>query len=55
MKQLISNKDRTVIIVSHVSETLQELCTNVLWLHDGEVKMIGAPEDVLPVYEEFMS
>ena len=22
---------------------------------DGEVKMIGAPEDVLPVYEEFMS
>ena len=55
MKQLISNKDRTVIIVSHVSETLQELRTNVLWLHDGEVKMIGAPEDVLPVYEEFMS
>ena len=55
MEQLISNKDRTVIIVSHVSETLQELCTNVLWLHDGEVKMIGAPEDVLPVYEEFMS
>ncbi len=55
MKELISNKDRTVIIVSHVSETLQELCTNVLWLHDGQVKMIGAPEDVLPVYEEFMS
>ena len=55
MKELISNKDRTVIIVSHVSETQQELCTNVLWLHDGQVKMIGAPEDVLPVYEEFMS
>ena len=55
MKELISNKDRTVIIVSHVSETLQELCTNVLWLHDGQVEMIGAPEDVLPVYEEFMS
>ena len=55
MKQLISNKDRTVIIVSHVSETLQELCTSVLWLHDGEVRMIGAPEEVLPIYEEFMS
>jgi len=34
---------------------LQELCTSVLWLHDGEVRMIGKPEEVLPVYEEFMS
>lgn len=55
MKQLISDSDRTVLIVSHMSETLQELCTSVLWLHDGEVRMIGKPEEVLPVYEEFMS
>ena len=55
MKELISRDDRTVVIVSHVSETLSELCTRVMWLHDGEIKMIGAPEIVLPVYEEFMS
>ena len=55
MKQLISDSDRTVLIVSHASETLQELCTSVLWLHDGEIRMIGKPEEVLPVYEEFMS
>ena len=55
MKELISNADRTVIIVSHSSQTLKELCTSILWLHDGEVKMIGKPEDVLPAYEKFMS
>lgn len=55
MKELISNEDRTVLIVSHSSETLQELCTSVLWLHEGEMKMIGKPEEVLPAYDEFMS
>ena len=55
MKELISNEDRTVLIVSHSSETLKELCTSVLWLHEGEMKMIGKPEEVLPAYDEFMS
>ncbi|MBR4072409.1 MAG: ABC transporter ATP-binding protein [Clostridia bacterium] len=55
MKSLIGNKDRTVIIVSHSSETLKQLCDNILWLHDGEVKMLGTTEEVLPKYDEFMS
>jgi ABC-type polysaccharide/polyol phosphate transport system ATPase subunit len=55
MKSLITNNDRTVIIVSHSSETLKELCNSILWLHEGEVKMLGSPEEVLPVYEKFMS
>ncbi|MFA9376832.1 MAG: ABC transporter ATP-binding protein [Lachnotalea sp.] len=55
MKSLITNKDRTVIIVSHSTETLKELCNSILWLHEGEVKMLGTPDEVLPVYEQFMS
>lgn len=55
MKQLISNEDRTVIIVSHSSSTLRMLCDTILWLHDGEIKMQGPVEEVLPLYEEFMS
>lgn len=55
MKQLINNKERTVIIVSHSTETLQKLCDKILWLHEGEIRMVGTPEDVLPQYEEFMS
>lgn len=54
MKELISNKDRTVIIVSHSSETLSKLCTSLMWLHDGEIKMIGDTAEVLAAYEEFM-
>ena len=55
MKSLIDNKDRTVIIVSHNSDTLKSLCDNILWIHDGEMKMLGTTEEVLPKYNEFMS
>ena len=55
MKSLISDKNRTVLIVSHSIETLQKLCTRVLWLHDGNLKMDGEPKEVLAAYDEFMS
>ena len=54
MKELISNEDRTVLIVSHSSDTIKNLCDNVLWIHDGEMKMYGTTEEVLPKYDEFM-
>ena len=54
MKELISDEKRTVIIVSHSSATLAELCDEVLWLHDGKVKMVGPTDKVLAAYEEFM-
>ncbi|MBQ4645498.1 MAG: ABC transporter ATP-binding protein [Clostridia bacterium] len=54
MKELISNEDRTVLIVSHSSETIKNLCDNVLWIHDGEMKMYGTTAEVLPKYDEFM-
>ena len=55
MKSLITNKDRTVVIVSHSSDTLKKLCDTIMWLHEGEMKMIGTCQEVLPLYEEFMS
>ena len=54
MKELISNRDRTVVIVSHSIPALKELCTKVMWLHEGEIKEIGDPKEVLAHYEEFM-
>ena len=54
MKELISNDDRTVLIVSHNSDTIKNLCDNVLWIHDGEMKMYGTTAEVLPKYDEFM-
>lgn len=54
MKELIMNKDRTVIIVSHNMGTLRSLCDEILWLHDGEIKEIGQPEEVIGEYLKFM-
>lgn len=54
MKELISDEKRTVIIVSHNLQTLKELCDEILWLHEGNIKMIGSTEKVLNAYSEFM-
>ena len=54
MKELISDENRTVVIVSHSLGTLKELCNEVLWLHDGKIKQIGNPDEVITAYEEFM-
>lgn len=55
MKELISNKDRTVVIVSHNLGMLNDLCDRVLWLNDGEIKEIGEPKEVVAHYKEFMN
>lgn len=54
MKELINDRKRTVIIVSHSISTLKELCNQVLWLHDGEVRELGETDVVLKHYEEYM-
>ena len=55
MKELIMDENRTVVIVSHSTETLEKLCTSLLWLHEGEVRMQGDTRTVLEAYNEFMS
>ena len=55
MKELISNKNRTVVIVSHSSDTLRQLCTTLMWLHNGKIRMLGKTDEVLEAYEKFMN
>jgi len=54
MKELIFDNDRTVVIVSHSSETIRNLCNTVMWLHEGEIKMIGDADTVMDEYDKFM-
>ena len=54
MKELISDSNRTVVIVSHSSKTIVELCDRVIWLHEGLIKADGDPEKIMNEYEEFM-
>ena len=55
MQELIMDENRTVVIVSHSTETLEKLCTSLFWLHEGEIKMQGDTKTVLDAYNEFMA
>ncbi|HIY90222.1 MAG TPA: ATP-binding cassette domain-containing protein [Candidatus Merdibacter merdipullorum] len=54
MKEIISHKDKTVMIVSHSNASILELCDDVLWIHDGLVKEYGPATEVVGNYEGFM-
>lgn len=53
MKELINQKDRTVVIVSHDSKTLLDLCDKLLWINDGKFMQYGNTKEVLSAYENF--
>ena len=47
------DEKKTLIIVSHSLATLQELCSRVIWLEKGVIKMDGSTDDVLIEYQKF--
>ncbi len=54
IKALIQDSSRTALIVSHQESTLKDLCDRILWMSDGEVKMVGPTKEVLGAYMESM-
>lgn len=42
----------TVLFVSHNIEQIREMCSRVLWLEQGQMKMIGKAEEVCDAYAE---
>lgn len=46
--------DRTVLIVSHATDTLKKFCDKILWINDGKFMMLGDTEEVLAEYDRFM-
>lgn len=40
----------TVLFVSHSIEQIREMCSRVLWLEHGHMKMLGKAEEVCEVY-----
>lgn len=49
---MLSN--RTVLIVSHATDTLKKFCDQVLWINDGKFMQLGDTEGVLADYDKFM-
>lgn len=49
MEELMKS-DRTVLIVSHATNTLEKFCDRVLWINDGQFMQIGPTSQVLEAY-----
>ena len=45
----------TVFLVSHSLATIQNMCTRVLWVHEGKLVMDGKPDDVCARYKQFVA
>lgn len=46
--------NRTVLIVSHATDTLKKFCNEVLWMDGGKFMELGPTEEVLDRYDAFM-
>jgi teichoic acid transport system ATP-binding protein len=53
MKELC-DRAGTILIVSHALGTIKELCTDVLWMHKGQVAMWGEASQVIDAYSDFL-
>lgn len=43
---------RTMVLVSHSLATVQEMCTDAIWLDQGRLLMTGSPDEVIQAYTE---
>jgi ABC-type polysaccharide/polyol phosphate transport system ATPase subunit len=53
MRELCS-EDRTIVLVSHALGSIEELCDQAIWIHQGELRMEGEPSDVIHAYTSFL-
>jgi ABC-type polysaccharide/polyol phosphate transport system ATPase subunit len=53
MRELCS-ADRTILLVSHALGSVRELCDEVIWLHEGELRMCDEPDAVIEAYTTFL-
>lgn len=53
IKELRSDQ-RSLILVSHAMRTLRETCNDVVWLHKGQLRQRGEPNQVIDAYQEFL-
>lgn len=50
MRQKIRS-DKTVVIVSHSTSLVKNLCDRVVWIEKGKTKQVGDTDDVLAMYD----
>lgn len=45
---------KTIFFVSHSLNQVKKLCDKIIWMHYGEVRMIGPAEEVAAEYQKFI-
>jgi ABC-type polysaccharide/polyol phosphate transport system ATPase subunit len=45
---------RTIFIVSHGLRSIRDLCSEVIWMHEGRIAMRGDPDAVIDDYKRFL-
>ena len=50
----IKRKGTTIVIVSHSLGQIEQICERSIWIHDGYVRMEGAPKEVHEEYLTYM-
>jgi lipopolysaccharide transport system ATP-binding protein len=46
----VASEGRTVLFVSHNMLAVQSLCSEAIWLRDGQIAQHGKPDEVVPTY-----
>jgi len=50
----ILKKEKSVVLVSHNLNTLNELCDRILFLNKGKIEALGKPDEVIPQYTKMI-
>ncbi len=50
----LCSESRTIVIVSHALRSVRELCTEVVWMHKGQVAMWDDSATVVNAYTRFL-
>ena len=51
MEELL-DQAHTMVLVSHALATVEEMCSDAIWMEKGELKMMGKPADVIWAYAD---
>ncbi|MGH7882912.1 MAG: ABC transporter ATP-binding protein, partial [Candidatus Dormibacteraceae bacterium] len=46
------NRGGTIVMVSHSMSMMQELCSQVAWIEQGDLRQLGKPREVIEAYLE---
>jgi ABC-type polysaccharide/polyol phosphate transport system ATPase subunit len=51
----LANQAKTLIVVSHALATVQDLCTDAIWLDHGNLIQRGSPGEIISAYTKFLN